>query len=85
MVYPDQHIQSSSVSVQAIADPTLVTFLDFAGNWDPTLAFVNPADAKLFEFIVSPGISTLPIPSALAPFGSGIVLLGTFRRRKQIN
>lgn len=71
MVYPDQHIQSSSVSVQAIADPTL--------------AFVNPADAKLFEFIVSPGISTLPIPSALAPFGSGIVLLGTFRRRKQIN
>jgi hypothetical protein len=66
---PRQTIPSNSVSVQAIADPLL--------------AFVDPSDAELFEFIVSPGLVTVPIPPALWLFGSGLLgLIGISRRKK---
>jgi hypothetical protein len=67
---PRQTIASNSVSVQAIADPVL--------------AFVNPADTELFEFIVSPGITVVPIPPGAELFGSGLLaFLGAALRRRQ--
>jgi hypothetical protein len=62
------YIESNSISAQAVADPVL--------------GFVNPEDAELFEFIVSPGISVsaVPVPGAVWLFGSGLIgLLGLAR------
>ena len=65
--------------LSGMTDPSKVLgFLDLAGGWDPSLAFVmgGAVPAALFAFHFAKGRSTCPAPASLLNGGKPLILVG---------